>query len=188
MQEMKRYTDEELKEKAQLHKKWRLGEPGGVRLDLSRADLSGADLRGAYLSWVNLRGADLRGADLSGADLSRSDLRGADLEDIKEDFLKILSLAPAEVPALKAAINEGRINGSVYQGECACLVGTIANIRDVSVYTLPEGLAPNSDRPAERWFLGIAKGDTPETNPISKITLAWIEEWEAAQIAQPVEG
>ena len=154
------FTDEELKERVQLHKKWRLGDPTGVRLVLPY------------------------GADLSGANLSE-----AYLEDIKQDFLEILSLAPTEVPALKAAIIEGRINGSVYQGECACLVGTIANVRGVDVYTeLPEGLRPNSDRPAERWFLGIRKGDTPATNQISKITLAWLEEWEAAQSAQPVEG
>lgn len=39
------------------HAKWRRGEAGGTRADLSGADLSGADLRGADLSGTDLRGA-----------------------------------------------------------------------------------------------------------------------------------
>ncbi len=78
-----------------LHAKFLMGEPGGVKLvtavgkvtisadlrgaDLSRADLSGADLRGADLREADLSRADLREADLSRADLSGADLSGADL-------------------------------------------------------------------------------------------------------------
>ena len=71
-----------------LHKKWLLGEPDGVRADLSYADLrsanlsganlSYADLRSADLSYADLRSADLRSADLSGANLRSADLSGAD--------------------------------------------------------------------------------------------------------------
>ena len=63
-------------------------------------------------------------------------------------------------------------------GDCACLVGTIANIRHKKYTELGNGLIPNSSRPAERWFMGIKKGDTPENNQISKITVEWIDEFQ----------
>ena len=40
-----------------------------------------------------------------------------------------------------------------------------------------DGIRPNSGRPAERWFMGINKGDTPETNQISKLTVEWLDEF-----------
>ena len=61
-------------EKIRLHGLWLVGNPDGVR-----ADLSGAILRGADLSGANLRGAILFGADMRGADMRGADLRGADL-------------------------------------------------------------------------------------------------------------
>ena len=42
---------------------------------------------------------------------------------------------------------------------------------------LPAPIAPNSDRPAERFFLGIGLGATPETNPVAAIVDDWICEW-----------
>ena len=59
------------------HKKWRMGDSGGICADLRGADLGGADLRGADLGGAYLRGADLGGAYLGGADLRGADLRGA---------------------------------------------------------------------------------------------------------------
>jgi len=78
-----------LPETLRLHALWIMGDPAGVRAnlseanlsgaDLSGADLRGADLRGANLSWANLSGANLSWANLSGADLSGANLSGADL-------------------------------------------------------------------------------------------------------------
>ena len=82
-----------------------------------------------------------------------------------------------EATSLKQALIDGKVNGSQYEGECACLVGTIANIRHEKYTELGNGLVPNSSRPAERWFMGINKGDTPENNQISKITVEWINEF-----------
>jgi uncharacterized protein YjbI with pentapeptide repeats len=147
--------------------------------DLRSADLRSADLRSADLSGADLSGADLSGADLSGADLSGADLRGADLQPIRADFYDVLSHAGREVPALIDAIKNGRVEGSTYTGECACLVGTIANVRGVDY----NGIEHDPARPIERFFAGIHEGDTPETNQLSKIALEWAETWLALQRA-----
>ena len=81
-----------------------------------------------------------------------------------------------EVPGLIAALKEGRVDGSTYSGECACLVGTIANVKKCAYDAIPE-LRPDSSRPIESLFLAIRKGDTPETNQVSKIAVEWAEEF-----------
>jgi len=167
--------------------------------DLSGAVLRGAVLRGAVLRDADLRGADLRGADLSDADLSDAvlsdavligaDLRGADLRDAdlseqKNDFFDILLRAQGEIAGLRAALVAGRVDGSTYEGECACLVGTIAHVRGGQYDALGNGLKPDASRPAERWFLGLRKGDTPKTSQISQITVEWLDEF-VSLIAPP---
>jgi uncharacterized protein YjbI with pentapeptide repeats len=159
--------------------------------DLRGSDLRVSDLRGSDLSGLNLRDSDLRGSDLSGSNLSGSnlsgsnlrgsnlrgsDLRVSDLRVSETDFYSILQEAKTEVVGLYKALLDGRINGSQYSGECACLVGTIANVRGVSVSTLTQ----DSLRPAERLFLAIRQGDTPESNPVSAIVKDWIEEFAKA--------
>ena len=72
---MKTYTEKELKEILEKHKRW-LYDQDGIK---ERANLRDANLRDANLCDANLRGADLRGADLRGANLRGADLRGADL-------------------------------------------------------------------------------------------------------------
>jgi hypothetical protein len=144
---------------------------------LKGADLKGADLEGADLEGADLEGADLKGAYLKGADLKGADLKGAKLDDTKADYLSVLAVAKNEVVELYKSIMEGKIDGSVYTGECACLVGTIANIRNERHQELGIDLSPNSDRPAERWFLAIRKGDTPHNNQVSAITKEWTEEF-----------
>ena len=89
----------------------------------------------------------------------------------------------AEVAALKAALIAGKVDGNVYEGACACLIGTIANARHCEYESLidvnPE-LRPNPNRPAERWFLAILPG-MRISHPIVSVTLAWIDEWTAAR-------
>ena len=138
----------------------------------SDANLRGADLRDANLSGANLSGADLRDANLSGANLS-----GADLLPIKADFIEVISQAPREVPALIEALKAGRVDGSTYTGECACLIGTIAHAKGIDVDSSEFTIPKDSSRPVERFFMGIKKGDTPETNQVAKIALNWAESW-----------
>ena len=143
--------------------------------DLTDADLTGAVLTGAVLTGADLTGADLTGAVLTGADLTYAVLTRAVLTAQRNDFWEILLRAPREIAGLRAALIEGRVDGSTYTGTCACLVGTIANVRGVPCGEL--GISPDSGRPAERWFMGISEGDTPETNQISRITVQWLDEF-----------
>ena len=124
------------------------------------ADLSGADLSGAYL-----RGADLSGAYLRGADLS-----GADLRSVKADFFMILAMGHTEVPHLIKALREGRVDGSTYGGECACLVGTLENGG-------ASGVPHQSDSPAEQWFWPIRKGTKPGDDSEGGFRSAKALEW-----------
>ena len=62
-------TAKELQEILGKHKLWLIGDPKGVRANLSYANLSYADLSGANLSYANLSYADLCSADLRSADL-----------------------------------------------------------------------------------------------------------------------
>jgi hypothetical protein len=78
-------------------------------------------------------------------------IRSAELEVIREDLWAVLSLAPLEVPAIRAALVEGRVDGGTYYGECACLLGTIANARGCDSCSL-ESLRPAPDRPIEHFF------------------------------------
>jgi uncharacterized protein YjbI with pentapeptide repeats len=154
--------------------------------DLSGSNLRGSDLRGSDLRGSNLRGSDLRDSDLRGSNLSGSnlrdsdlrdsDLRGSDLSGIKADFfMTLLHAIPKERTYLRTALIEGRVNGSQYEGECACLKGTLEKCgRTASAM----GLRHNVDEPAEAFFLGINEGDTQETNQISKIVVEWMDEFE----------
>ena len=140
----------------------------------------------ANLSEADLSEANLSEANLSGANLSKADLLGANLRYIKHDIWGILLNAIPEVPALRRAIIDGQINGSTYQGECACLCGTIANVRGVN-YEAMSGITPDSSSMAEQFFLGIRKGDTPATNAASKMVLLWVEEF-MRLVGLPLEG
>jgi hypothetical protein len=148
--------------------------------NLFGANLYGADLRGANLFGANLYGANLYGADLRGANLFGANLRGADLYGAKNDLWAVLTYSRHEVPGLLEKLRAGEIDGSVYEGDCVCLVGTLANCRGVKYSQIP-GLRPDADREAEKWFANIKPGDTPEKSHIAKITEEWIVEWMGLQ-------
>lgn len=119
-----------------------------------------------------------QGTSLKGADLYQANLEGTSLEDIKQDFFKVLSAAPGEVAGLRRAMTDGKIDGSTYSGECACLVGTIAKVKGCD-YTDLRSITADMTRPAERWFLMFSPGHTPKNHAGMKITLGWIDEWAA---------
>lgn len=151
------------------------------RSDLSGANLSGADLRYADLAYAKLTGANLNGANIAGAALYHADIFGvnlslADLSQIKADLYNVLDRAHREVTGLLTALRQGDIDGSVYEGDCACLVGTIANLRGCTFDGII-GITPDEDRPAEQWFKLISPGETPFNSQVVAITEQWILEW-----------
>ena len=184
--------------------------------NLRDAYLIGANLRGANLIGANLIGANLIGANLIGANLRDANLRDAYLSDayliganlsgayligaknlaeargidtFRTDFWDVLLRAPAEIAGVRAALVEGRVDGSTYSGECACLVGTIGNVRQVDYTQLGNGIKPDSGRPAEQWFMSIGKGDTPETNQCSALAVQWLDELTGLlQLAKAVQS
>jgi hypothetical protein len=141
--------------------------------DLSGADLSGANLYRASLTGANLYRANLYGADLYGADLSGADLSGANLRPIEADYRFILSRAHKEVPFLIVALKAGKVNGSTYEGECACLVGTLEN---GGASDLPHA----ASSPAELWFAAIRTGDKPGDATAGGAAAAKALEWAEA--------
>ena len=150
--------------------------------NLEDASLIGANLQRANLEDANLWGANLQRANLIGASLECASLECANLQDanlvgIKEDFFMRLSLAKAEVADLYDYLIQGKINGSLYEGECACFCGTVAKIRGEKYDKMTNKLAPDGNSPTERWFLGVREGDTPQNSQISAITAEWMREF-----------
>ncbi|TSA51331.1 MAG: hypothetical protein D4R44_08070, partial [Actinobacteria bacterium] len=126
--------------------------------------------------YADLRGADLQHANLRSANLQYADLRGANLQFFRDDLWAVLSSAPAEVQGLRTALAEGRIDGSTYEGKCACLIGTLAKVRGCK-YDAMDTLTPDSGRPSEVFFATINAGDTPEKHANAKLAMEWIDTW-----------
>ena len=99
------------------------------------------------------------------------------MQIFKTDFFDTLLRAPKEINGLRNALVEGRVNGSIYEGACACLKGTIANIRQCHYEELGAGMVCDSSLPAEQWFAMIKEGDTPENNQASRLSVEWLDEF-----------
>ena len=143
---------------------------------LTRADFTDAALTRATLTRADLTDANLTDANLTHADFTDANLTRADLAVFRDDLWAVLSSNPTEVEGLRAAIAEGRIDGSSYNGDCACLSGTLKNCALKSGREFDSSLR-NSSRPIERFFLAIRVGDTPEKSQYAKLTLEWVDAW-----------
>jgi hypothetical protein len=65
-----------------------------------------------------------------------------------------------------------------YEGECCCLLGTLANARGDDVDDIEyDGVEPSELNYAETWFFDIHIGDTPESSPTCALAAAWVEEF-----------
>ena len=153
-----------------------------VDANLRGANLRGANLRGADLRDSDLRVANLRGADLHGAALHGAKLYGSNLAKLPTDYINqcsrdilfILNQLKGEVPGLRKALVKGRVDGSQYEGDCACLIGTLANV-DGGMDKVCEAIPfyeKGTHNPGEAFFLNIRKGDTPKNNSFAKHAVA----------------
>lgn len=149
------------------------GESATVAIALQQGIKAEADLRFANLTEANLTGANLTKANLTEANLTEANLRL-----IKADFQFAIEILPDEIPFLRTALIEGRIDGTSHTGECACLAGTFAHAKKCNHNELKGrfNFEVSASSPRERWFLGIRPGDTPENNQVAAITLTWIDE------------
>ena len=86
-------------------------------------------------------------------------LQDANLTPIRDDVWAVLDTSPHEVPVLRTALLEGRVDGNDYPR------------------VAPGRVTPGDHRPAERFFNGIKPGDSPDTNPVLAIALGWVNEW-----------
>jgi hypothetical protein len=115
---------------------------------------------------------------------SRADLTGADLTGAKNDMFLVLLHAISEIPFLKKSIIEGKIDGSTYDGACACLSGTLVNSCNLKKNNTKSAVLQsimsvrNASRPIEKFFTAIKPGDMPENNAASKMALQWVNEFE----------
>jgi hypothetical protein len=149
--------------------------------DLRGASLRGANLRGADLCGANLRGAslrdaDLRGANLRGANVCDADLPGANLRGYRDDLWAVVSYSPCEAQGLRDRIADGKIDGSTYTGECACLSGSLEAEAKIHNRIFNSDLR-DSSRPIEKFFLAIKIGDKPSKSQFAKLALEWVDQW-----------
>ena len=99
------------------------------------------------------------------------------LSMVRADVFAVMSKSPQEVPALRLALKNGKVDGSTYNGECGCLLATLATARGCRFDQIP-GVIPNSERPSEEFYKLIHPGDTPETNWAADFAHRWAEEFE----------
>jgi hypothetical protein len=160
-------------------------EDNSIKDTLIEAVKRGADLYGANLYGADLRGANLRGANLYGADLYGADLRGIDFKNLPEQFINLCSRdmlfifehLKEELPFLREKLVKGEVDGSQYEGECACLIGSLGKSKG-SIDKVCKAI-PYYDKglhnPGEQWFLNIREGDTPENNVFAKHVLELVD-------------
>jgi hypothetical protein len=141
-----------------------------------------ANLTDADLTDADLTDADLTRANLTHANLTDADLTHADLLQFKSDLWRVLLMYKNEIGGLKQSILDGKINGSQYTGTCACLKGTIANVKGCHIDLL-SNITKSVSEPSEQWFLQFREGHTPTNNNALKLTYEWIEGFESFLIA-----
>ena len=97
------------------------------------------------------------------------------IRDSEKEMIEVLKKCSIEeLLEIQKIIEVGKINGSTYTGENACLIGSIANIRKVD-YRKMEGIYPDHLSPMEEFFKQIRPKDTPKNNIFSAIALLWIK-------------
>ena len=132
--------------------------------------------------------ADLSYANLSFADLSSADLRFANLRFAKNlpewyinlcsrDMLFVFQHLKAELPYLRDKLVKGQVDGTQYEGDCACLIGTLGKADGGvdKVCTMIPYYDKGLHNYGEMWFFQIKQGDTPKNNQFAKHALLLLD-------------
>ena len=130
-------------------------ENNTIRDTLEQAVKSGANLRGAYLSDANLRGHDEKTLPIQYINLC------------SRDMLFVFQHLKHELPYLREKLIEGKVNGSQYEGECACLIGSLGKGKMDCVRKVVSAIPyydMGTHNYGEQWFLAIKEGDTPKNS------------------------
>jgi len=121
----------------------------------------------------------------------RRTLEKANLEDAKvsannewvkqssQQMLYIFSHLKSELPYLREKLISGKVDGTHYEGQCACLIGSLANSKKKNTDELCNAIPYYSlglHNVAEQWFFQIRVGDTPENSFFAKHALKLIDD------------
>ena len=92
-------------------------------------------------------------------------------------MLFIFQSLKGELPYLRDKLIKGEVDGTQYEGDCACLIGSLGKA-DGGIDKVCETI-PYYDKGlhnfAEQWFWQIKKGDTPKNNEFAKHALKLID-------------
>jgi hypothetical protein len=108
-------------------------------------------------------------------------------EEARADLFRVLRLNREHIPFLLEALEAGRVDGSKYHKECACVYGTLRNARGLRTVCDVPGFEMGLT-PIERWALDIKPGHTPDNSETVRQTVQWIREFEAATEPGDVEA
>ena len=158
--------------------------------DVLSAGYSASALRRAGYSASALLSASYSASDLLSAGYSASALRraGYSASDVlsletscKEDVqAKAKKMDRDEAAFVAQQLRLGLLDGSTYGAvdSCGCFLGTAARAagKTVSEYCQFHGIKKDGSSPAEKWFMDVSIGDTPENNYAAQKGVEWIEE------------
>jgi hypothetical protein len=153
------------------------------------ATIETLDVRNSWIDAIHTIGATIERLDArrswvgviytNDAKIKTLDANGASfVANARENYFCILAKARSYVPALIEALEAGRINGSVYAGECACLAGTPEQERGCDHNRI---VFRDYHPPAERMFFAIGPGMTPDRNSVARQAVAWAREFMAQE-------
>jgi hypothetical protein len=145
--------------------------------EFRRVELSSA-LRSAGCSASELRSAGCSASELRSAGYSLSALHEKTYEEDIKAKAKLMGIDESSfvIDTIARGLMNGREYGTVKS--CGCLLGTAAKKagQSVEAYCAARKIVKDSDSPAERWFLAVSIGDTPENNDAAKMGVKWISE------------
>ena len=128
-----------------------------------------------------LESAVLSGADLRNAIKKIEELPQQFVNICSRDMLFIFQHLKEELPFLREQLINGNVDGTQYEGKCACLIGTAANAKKNGnrIETICKQI-PYYDKGThnmgETWFLSIHVGDTPKSSIFAKHAVDLIDE------------